>query len=170
MQHSEAGVHVFNEALPKNNKWSPQKQRINLSIHIALTRLPRVVILLSFCSHIYSSSVVICPLHACPARQGSPGRTNPHRRPCSSPTIPPPPLSHSASSVPTAALPPCPASLPYDLDADKTGGPTVPSGWCQHFPLEQRQSRCVTYMLVDRKQLPFWNKLVKTVTFFPREW
>lgn len=56
--------------------------------HPALMQLPCVVILLSFCSHIYSSSVVICPQHACPAQQGSPGRTNPHRRLCNSPTIP----------------------------------------------------------------------------------
>lgn len=125
-----------------------------------LVQLPRVVILLSFCSHIYSSSAVICPLHACPARQGSPGRTNPHRRLCNSPTIPLPfPLpTHSASSVPTAALPLCPASLPYDLHADKTRGPMVPSAWCQHFPLEQTRSRCVTYELGDGKQLPLQNK------------
>lgn len=56
--------------------------------HTELIWLPCVVILLSFCSHIYSSSTVICPLHACPARQGSPGRTNSHRRLCSSPTVP----------------------------------------------------------------------------------
>lgn len=56
--------------------------------HTALIRLPYVVILLSFHSHIYSSSVVICPVHACAAQQGSPGRTNPHRRLCSSPTVP----------------------------------------------------------------------------------
>lgn len=64
--------------------------------HTALIRLPCVVILLSFYSHIYSSSVVICPLHACPAQQGSPGRTNPHRRLCSSPTV----------SLPFPILPP----------------------------------------------------------------
>lgn len=56
--------------------------------HTAVVGLPCVIVLFSFLSHIYSSSAVICPLHACPAQQGSPGRTNPHRRLCSSPTVP----------------------------------------------------------------------------------
>lgn len=71
--------------------------------------------------------------------------------------------AHSASSVPTAALPLCPASLPCGLDADKTGGPMVPSAWCQHFPLERSQSRCVTYELGDRKQLPSRKKPAETI-------
>lgn len=111
---------------------------------------PRVVILLSFRSHIHpSSGTVICPWHACPAQRGSPGRTNPHRRLCSAPTtLCPPPRPHSfpvALCLPPAAAPrpslQSPASLPYDLDADKTRGPTVPSAWCQHFPLIQSLSQ-----------------------------
>ncbi|KAK5889107.1 hypothetical protein CesoFtcFv8_015139 [Champsocephalus esox] len=39
-------------------------------------------------------------------------------------------------------VPPCPR--PYDLAADKTRGPAVPSAWCQHFPLSR--SCCVTQM------------------------
>eukprot|EP00064_Thunnus_orientalis_P006698 superscaffoldBa00000711_g6716 len=37
------------------------------------------------------------------------------------------------------SLPICPASLPYDLVADKARGPAVPSAWCQHFPLIQKE-------------------------------
>lgn len=73
----------------------------------------------------------------------------------------PPPLpipTLSASSCPTTSLPICPASLPYDLDADKTRGPAVPSAWCQHFPLIQSQSCCVTDGIGDQKQLPCLKK------------
>lgn len=52
------------------------------------------------------------------------------------------------------SLPICPASLPYDLVADKTRGPAVPSVWCQHFPLIQSQSCCVTDGISDQKQQP----------------
>lgn len=148
----------------KNNWWSVKNnEQTTVFHHVVHIRLARVVILASFCSHIYSSSgVVICPLHACPAQQGSPGRTNPFWRVWSSPTIPfPPPLpipTLSASSCPTTSLPICPASLPYDLDADKTRGPAVPSAWCQHFPLIQSQSCCVTDGIGDQKQLPCLKK------------
>lgn len=114
---------------------------------------------LLFCCHfvltyIHPPASVICPWHACPAQQGSPGRTNPRRRLCSGPTIPAP----SPLPIPLC-LPPCPclyvpASLPYDLDADKTRGPAVPSAWCQHFPLIQSLSCCVTDGIGDQKQLP----------------
>lgn len=73
----------------------------------------------------------------------------------------PPPLpipTLSASSCPTTSLPICPASLPYDLDADKTRGPAVPSAWCQYFPLIQSQSCCVTDGIGDQKQLPSLKK------------
>lgn len=123
-----------------------------------------LVFLTAFSSLMYSSSgVVICPLHASPAQQGSPGRTNPHRRVWSSPTIPSPlSLSPSptlsASSCPTVSLPICPASLPYDLAADKARGPAVPSAWCQHFPLIQSLSCCVTDGIGDQKQQPCSEK------------
>lgn len=90
----EQGVTVKNNWCgPKNN------EQTTLFHHVVHIRLPCVVILPSFCSHIYSSSsVVICPLHACPAQQGSPGRTKPYWRVWSSPTIPfPPSPSHSHS-------------------------------------------------------------------------
>ncbi|TNN54003.1 hypothetical protein EYF80_035771 [Liparis tanakae] len=78
-------------------------------------------------------------------QQGSPGRTNPHRRVESSPTIhspSPPSLSPSFSSCPTVSLPLCPASRPYELFADKTRGPAL----YQHSPALPRQAvgrRCV---------------------------
>lgn len=123
-------------------------------------------------SHIYSSSgMVICPLHACPAQQGSPGRTNPHRQEWTSPTVPlslpiPSPALF-AFSCPTIPLPVCPASLPYDLVADKTRGPAVPSAWCQHFPLIQSQSCCVTDGVGDQKQQ---HNSIALLTLWPSLW
>ncbi|KAK5860045.1 hypothetical protein PBY51_021551 [Eleginops maclovinus] len=55
-----------------------------------------------------------------------------------SPSPPLPSPARFASSCPTVSLPLCPASLPYDLAADKTRGPAVPSAWCQPFVLCHR--------------------------------
>lgn len=67
----------------------------------------------------------------------------------------------SASSCPTMSLTTCPASLLYDLVADKARGPAVPSAWCQHFPLIQSQSCCVTDGIGDQKQRPCFKKWVE---------
>lgn len=76
------------------------------------------------------------------------------------PQSPPPPRPHSfpvALCLPPPAAPgpslQSPASLPYDLDADKTRGPAVPSAWCHHFPLIQSLPCCVTDGIGDQKQL-----------------
>ncbi len=83
------------------------------------------------------SSTAGVPRENKPTPAGMEQSHNPLSLPLPSPTL-------SASSCPTVSLPICPASLPYDLVADKTRGPTVPSAWCQHFPLIQSQPCCVT--------------------------
>lgn len=75
----------------------------------------------------------------------------------------PPPSPFPLCLPPLVAPRPClyvPASLPYDLDADKARGPAVPSAWCQHFPLIQSPSCCVTDGIGDQKQLPSPKKKV----------
>lgn len=115
------------------------------SLHFVLTSIHPLAWLSALCMPVQHS-------------RGPPGRTNPHRRVWSCPTIPSPtpfpsPIL-SVSSCPTVSLPICPASLPCDLVADKTRGPAVPSAWCQHFPLIQSQSCCVTDERGDQKQQP----------------
>lgn len=106
--------HTLNKASPRKQLMAAEKQNNEQTgLFRAHATCPRVVILLSFRSHIHpSSGMVICPWHACPAQRGSPGRTNPHRRLCSAPTIPsasPPPLfpspTLSASSRCTTSQP-----------------------------------------------------------------
>lgn len=116
------------------------------SLHFVLTSIHPLAWLSTLCMPVQHS-------------RGPPGEQTHDRRVRGNPTIPRlPPSLHpptlSASPCPTVSLPICPTSLPYDLFADKTRGPTVPSAWCQHFPLIQGQSCCVTDGIGDQKQQP----------------
>lgn len=118
--------------------------------HVGHIWLPLVVILTSIHPPPWLSALCKPVQHS----RGPPGEQTHTGGYRAVPQSPYPPPTLSASSCPTASLPICPASLPYDLAADKTRGPAVPSGWCQHFPLIQSQSHCVTDGIGDQKQQP----------------
>lgn len=100
-----------------------------------------------------SSSVVICPLHASAAQQGSPGSTSPHRRARRAPTLPSPPTLSPAG--PTMSL--CSHAPPVclaGLSLIRPEAPRRPVPWCQHFHRTQSWWCCVTDGMGDQKQQP----------------
>lgn len=119
-----------------------QKGKTPFFHHVGCEQLPCVVILILF-SHLFILWRGYLHYACLSSTTGVPEENKPTRtciKQFHNLPLPPPSPASLCLPYPTASLPLCPASLPYDPTTDKTRGPAVPSPWCQHFPLIQSQS------------------------------